>query len=82
MEIVDTLERMNEKIAHFSGDIEKKLESVYKSGVGKKYGYNNMTQQAKSTVFLDDGEEKMNRAVNNANNFLKSAQIAPSTRSY
>lgn len=30
----------------FTQDVEKRLDNVYKSGAGKKYGYDSVTQQS------------------------------------
>lgn len=37
---------MSSQMKFFTQDVEKRLDNVYKSGAGKKYGYDSVTQQS------------------------------------
>ena len=41
-----TLLGMSTKMRSFTRDVEQRLDSVYKQGAGKKYGYEGITQQS------------------------------------
>lgn len=48
----------------FTSDIEKKLDNAYKSGVGKKYGYDSVSNLSQLTVIDKDTDKKENKAIN------------------
>ena len=49
--------------------------------MNKKYGYNNMTQSAKTNALMDDGDEKLNRISHQASSMLRSQSNSASQRS-
>jgi hypothetical protein len=50
----------------FTSDIERKLDSAYKSGVGKKYGYDSVSNLSQTSMIDKDSEKdkKDNKAIN------------------
>ena len=40
---MSTLLGMNDQMRNFSRDVENRLDRAYKSGAGKKYGYEGIT---------------------------------------
>lgn len=49
---------MNEDIRAFSSDMETRLDKVYKSGAGKKYGYDSITKTSTSDLEENKREDR------------------------
>lgn len=44
----------------FTSDLESRLDKVYKSGAGKKFGYDSITNTAAQTIYDDNKKEERN----------------------
>lgn len=49
---------MNSDIRAFSSDMETRLDKVYKSGAGKKYGYESITKTSASDLEENKREDR------------------------
>jgi hypothetical protein len=43
---------MNSQMRTFSRDVESRLDKVYNKGAGKKYGYDDITNQSMASVSM------------------------------
>lgn len=52
---------MSESMREFSSDLESRLDRVYKQGASKKFGYDSITNTAKSDVLKGKEDRKLNK---------------------
>lgn len=77
--IVKTLMGMNSYMRIFSRDIESRLDKVYTKGAGKKYGYDDITNQSMASVSMGGSSEskyedrRLNKIQTQAQTFLDSS---------
>lgn len=74
-----TLMGMNSYMRIFSRDIESRLDKVYTKGAGKKYGYDDITNQSMASVSMGGSSEskyedrRLNKIQTQAQTFLDSS---------